>query len=177
MDIRTLELSDQDAFEQFQALLLTEKDMGNRFIQSKKVHDFPSFVKKSRQLEKVTDNPNWSTVTSYYGFINGEIAGKISCRWQLEKGDLARVGGHIGYITSPKFRRQGIMTSLLHFAFEQYQDKGIESVLITAHADNLPSRKTIEKVGGQLETIIRLEDDFPDPRMAGQKLARYWVQL
>ncbi|MFN8649474.1 GNAT family N-acetyltransferase [Streptococcus sp.] len=75
--------------------------------------NFPAFVETSRRLERETDDPNWSTVTSYYAFIDGEIAGKIGRRWELEKGELARAGGHIGYVTSPAFREQGIMTDLL----------------------------------------------------------------
>ena len=177
MDIRTLELTYQAAFERFQDLLLAEKAAGNTFIETKKVEDFPAFVEKSRRLEKETDDPNWSTVTSYYAFMDGEIAGKISCRWELDKGDLARAGGHIGYVTSPAFRRQGIMTDLLQFALDRYRERGILSVLITANVNNLPSRKTIEKVGGHLENIIRLEEDFPAVHMAGQELARYWLDL
>ena len=177
MDIRTLELTDQAAFVRFQALLLAEKAAGNTFIETKKVEDFPAFVETSRRLERETDDPNWSTVTSYYAFIDGEIAGKISCRWELEKGDLARAGGHIGYVTSPVFRRQGVMTDLLQFALERYREQGILSVLITANVNNIPSRKTIEKAGGRLENIIRLEDDFPAAHMAGQDLARYWLDL
>ena len=177
MDIRTLELTDQAAFVRFQALLLAEKAAGHAFIETKKVEDFPAFVETSRRLERETDDPNWSTVTSYYAFIDGEIAGKISCRWELEKGDLARAGGHIGYVTSPVFRRQGVMTDLLQFALERYREQGILSVLITANVNNIPSRKTIEKAGGRLENIIRLEDDFPAAHMAGQDLARYWLDL
>ena len=69
------------------------------------------------------------------------------------------------------------MTDLLQFALERYRERGILSVLITANVNNLPSRRTIEKAGGRLENIIRLEDDFPAAHMAGQDLARYWLDL
>ena len=39
MEIRKLELSDQVAFEEFQAKLLDEKAAGNSFIETKKVED------------------------------------------------------------------------------------------------------------------------------------------
>ena len=64
------------------------------------------------------------------------------------------------------------MTDLLQFALERYRERGILAVLITANVNNLPSRKTIEKAGGHLENIIRLEDDFSSAHMAGQELAR-----
>ena len=108
-------------------------------------------------------------MTTYYAFLNGKIAAIISCRWQLEKGNLATIGGHIGYQTSPEFRRQGIMTRLLSFALEQYAKRGINPVLITVREDNIASRRTIEKAGGILENIIDLED--------GHRLARDWITL
>lgn len=102
-------------------------------------------------------------MTTYYAFLNGKIAAFIFCRWQLEKGNLATIGGHIGYQTSPEFRRQGIMTRLLSFVLEKYAKRG------TAREDNIASRRTIEKAGGILENIIDLED--------GHRLARYWITL
>lgn len=47
---------------------------------------------------------------------------------------------------------------------------------ITALADNLPSRRTIEGVGGKLQDVI----DFASESMdlpAGRQLAHYWVYL
>lgn len=176
-EIRTIEEMDQSAFEDFKLLLLAEEESGNHFIETEKVADFSVFVAKSKRLESQTDDPNWSTVTTYYYFLDEEIAANISCRWEIEKGNLLRAGGHIGYVTSPKFRRQGIMTELLDFAFERYRERGIRSILITANRFNNPSRKVIEKAGGRLEDIIKLEDDFPDSHMAGQEVARYWINL
>lgn len=175
IEIRRIELSDEKAFRDFQAALLAEKEAGNSFVETKKVDDFPAFVEKSHRQETETDNPDWSTVTSYYAFEKGEILGKISCRWEIEKGDLLRAGGHIGYVTSPKHRQKGVMTSLLAFALARYAERGIDQVLITTNVNNEPSRKTIEKSGGQLENIIHLEDDYPNPLMAGADTCRYWV--
>ncbi|MEY8461845.1 GNAT family N-acetyltransferase [Streptococcus merionis] len=168
LEIRTIKLRDEKAYRDFQALLAEE---GNPFIQVKQLEagQFAAFVERSKRQETETDNPDWSTSTNYYAFKDGQIAGRVGCRWELDKGDLAMVGGHIGYVTSPAFRRQGIMTELLAFALERYRERGILEVLITANKDNLASRKTIEKAGGQLENIITLEND--------QELARYWIQL
>lgn len=177
MEIRTISLQDETAFRAFQDLLLEEKQEGNPFVETKNVTDFASFVNNSKRLETETTNPDWSTQTTYFAFDKGEILGKISCRWEIAKGDLARAGGHIGYVTSPKYRQQGIMSKLLQFSLAQYQERGILKVLITAHADNLASRRTIEKAGGSLENLIMLEDDYPSPHMAGQTIACYWIEL
>lgn len=146
-EIRTIALADQAAFKRFQDILLAEKASGNTFVETQKVEDFAAFVEQSRRFEAQTDRPDWSTSTNYYYFLDGEIVARIVCRWQLEKGDLATVGGHIGYVTRTDYRGQGIMIALLAFALEQYQKRGIKRVLITANKDNIASRKTIEKAG------------------------------
>lgn len=93
------------------------------------------------------------------------------------KGDLERFGGHIGYVTRPDYRRQGIMTELLLFALECYRKRGILRVLITANRYNIASRRTIEKVGGILEDIVQVPMDYNVSSMVGQELARYWINL
>lgn len=166
MEIRKLDVNDEAAYRAYQMSL--END-NNPFITTREIGDFKTFVENSRAQETQTTNPDYSTMTKYYAFVNGAIAALISCRWQLEKGNLATIGGHIGYQTAPAFRRQGIMTKLLSFALERYAERGINPVFITAREDNVASRKTIENAGGVLENIIDLED--------GHRLARYWITL
>lgn len=169
MEIRRLDLADETAFLEFNQLLLAEKETGQSFIETKEVTDFAAYVQKLTDQERLVEHPDWSMVTSYFAFVDGQVAGKISCRWELGKGNLAEIGGHIGYATSPRFRRQGIMKGLLYFAFDRYLERGIDKIFITALENNLPSRKTIESVGGVLQDVIDFED--------GKRLARYWVDI
>lgn len=169
MEIRKLTLSDQAAYIDLQRKLEAED---NEFVgqHTKEVpQDFSAFLAELEQLENQPTNPNYSEQTQYFAFIDGAIAGRISCRWQLEKGNLATIGGHIGYATSPAFRRRGVASHLLTFAIKEYEKRGIRSILITAREDNLASRKTIERAGGRLENILDLGD--------GHRLARYWIDL
>lgn len=101
MEIRKLDFGDEAAYRAYQAAL--END-DNPFITTREIGDFKTFVENSRAQETQMTNPDYSTVTKYYAFVNGAIAALISCRWQLEKGALATIGGHIGYQTSPEFR-------------------------------------------------------------------------
>lgn len=169
MDIRQLEKTDEAAFLRFNQVLLAEKEAGNIFVQTKAVMDFDAFYEKMKMAE-VTEKEDWSKTTVYYAFVDGEIAGRISCRWELEKGNLAEVGGHVGYVTAPTFRRKGIMKALLAFAMERYRERGMDRLFITALEDNLPSCKTIESKGGILQDRIYLEDEQA-------YLNRYWINL
>lgn len=168
-EIRTIRLEDKEAFERFQDILLAEKVAGNDLIQTKKVADFIAFVEKSKRFERQTDDPNWSTSTNYYYFLGGEIVARIGCRWEL-KGNLAQIGGHIGYVTRTDMRGRGIMTELLAFALGKYKKRGEKAVLITVREDNIPSQKTVLKAGGVFDGISRDDKD-------GYNYHRYWISL
>ena len=167
--IRRLTLEDEAAFREFERTLLLEKATGNSFVETKKVEDFQAFIAKIYRFEEETDNPDWSRSTNFYYFIDDTLVARIGCRWELDKGDLRTVGGHIGYVTRTDYRGRGLMTRLLDFALDEYAKRQINPVLITALEDNLASRRVIEKAGGQLENTIDLAD--------GKRLARYWIDL
>lgn len=166
MEIRRLELTDEQAFRHFQAILLAEQKAGNDFVETKQVDDFQAFLAKSQQNEVDTGNPDWARSTSFYAFSDGEILARVGCRWEL-KGRLADVGGHIGYVTRTDCRGRGIMTELLRFALEQYAQRGVDEVLITAREDNLPSRRTIEHFDHRTDG---------DVQENGHRFVRYWVK-
>lgn len=102
MEIRRLDVNDEAAYRAYQTAL--END-DNPFITTREIGDFKTFVENGRAQETQATNPDYSTMTTYYAFVNEKIAARISCRWQLEKGNLATIGGHIGYQTLPEFRR------------------------------------------------------------------------
>ena len=67
---------------------------------------------------------------------------------------LERVGGHIGYVVVPEFRRQGYATAMLHLSLQIAREKcnGAHRVLVTGDDDNVGSIRTIEKNGGASRT-------------------------
>ena len=83
MEIRRLDVNDEAAYRAYQTAL--END-DNPFITTREIGDFKTFVENSRAQETQATNPDYSTMTIYYAFVNGKIAARISCRWQLEKG-------------------------------------------------------------------------------------------
>ena len=165
-EIRTLTLNDELAFRQFNESLLNDQ---SAFAVGgiEDIVDYSDFVSERKLLETESQNPDWSPMTTYYFFRDGVICGKTDCRWELDKGNLATIGGHIGYTTAPAYRQQGIMTELLAFSLDRYRERGIVPVLITAAKENLASRRTIEKQGGQFESYIEGDN---------RVLARYWIK-
>ena len=106
--------------------------------------------------------------TFLFAFAGTRIVGRVSIRHALNP-DLERVGGHIGYVVVPEYRRQGYATAILRQSIQIARQKlGLKRVLVTCDADNVGSIRTIEKNGGVLESIVT-GPDGDNPRR------RYWI--
>jgi len=106
--------------------------------------------------------------TFLFAFRDERIVGRVSIRHALND-LLLRVGGHIGYVVIPEFRRQGHATAMLRLALDFAHHKlGHDRVLVTCDDDNVGSIKTIENNGGVLENVVT-GPDLDKPKR------RYWI--
>jgi predicted acetyltransferase len=90
----------------------------------------------------------------------------VSVRHALNEA-LARVGGHIGYAVRPAHRRRGYATEMLRQSLVVARSVGVQRALVTCDDDNVASARTIERCGGVLQDLVRV-DGRPAKR-------RYWV--
>src|SRR5262249_28955822 len=112
--------------------------------------------------------PSHVPSTFLFAFDSSRIVGRVSIRHELND-LLLRVGGHIGYVVVPEFRRRGYATAILRQSLQiAHQGFGIARVLVTCDDDNVASIKTIEKNGGVLENVVT-EPDLDKPKR------RYWI--
>ena len=108
---------------------------------------------------------------STYIALRGEVmVGIVHVRHYLNEG-LRRFGGHVGYSTHPAYQGQGIATQLLCFALARLDELGETPVLVTCGDDNPASQRVIERCGGVLENIIRLDT----PGHGSRAVCRYWI--
>jgi predicted acetyltransferase len=130
---------------------------------------FSRYVEVLEEQERgVNLPPNHVPSTFLFAFVDRRIVGRVSIRHRLND-FLLRVGGHIGYVVVPEFRRRGHATTILRVALHIAHEKlGISSVLVTCDDDNIGSIRTIEKNGGVLEDIVR-GPDLDRPKR------RYWI--
>jgi predicted acetyltransferase len=106
--------------------------------------------------------------TFLFAFAGTRIVGRVAIRHSLTP-SLERVGGHIGYVVVPEFRRQGYATEILRQSLQIARRKlGLTRVLVTCDDGNVGSIKTIEKNGGVLESIVAGPD-------GGNAKRRYWI--
>ena len=114
--------------------------------------------------------PNHVPTTFLFAFDEGRVVGRASIRHHLNE-RLLRMGGHIGYVVVPEFRRRGYATAILRQSLEiAHARLGIGRVLVTCDDDNVGSIKTIERNGGVLENVVT-GPDLPNPKR------RYWIDL
>jgi len=103
-----------------------------------------------------------------FAFDGQQIVGRTSIRHALND-FLLRLGGHIGYVVVPEFRRRGYATAILRQSIEiANRDLGIDRILVTCDDDNMGSIRTIEKNGGELENVVTGLDLVKPKR-------RYWI--
>jgi predicted acetyltransferase len=97
-----------------------------------------------------------------------DIVGECPIRHHLTPA-LEDVGGHIGYQIAPSARRHGYATRALALALPEARTLGLERVLLTCNADNLPSVRVIERNGGTLAS-----ESFST--ITGTLVRRYWIE-
>ena len=106
--------------------------------------------------------------TFLFAFEGSTIVGRVAIRHWLNEA-LLRVGGHIGYVVVPEFRRRGYASAILRQALQVAHGKlGITRVLVTCDDANIGSIRTIEKNGGVLENVVA-GPDLDTPKR------RYWI--
>jgi predicted acetyltransferase len=99
--------------------------------------------------------------------VAGAIVGRASIRHELND-RLEQVGGHIGYAVLPPYRHRGYATEILRQSLVIARASGVDRVLVTCDDDNAGSIAVIERCGGRLDSVIRLEH-------AALPVRRYWI--
>jgi len=104
-----------------------------------------------------------------YGFVGGEIIGRLSVRHVLND-YLRKRGGHIGYAVAPRFRKKGYATEMVRLGIEFCRRLGLTEIMVTCLDNNVPSCKIIENFGGRLQDTVWDDED-------NEMRRRYWIEL
>lgn len=110
------------------------------------------FIERLLKRETEPESP-FVSETVFWAVCNDNVVGRISLRHRLE-GNLYKMGGHIGYEVSPKWRQKGFATEMLRQVLQTPKASEIGRVLLTCSPDNEASNKTIQRNGGVFDKKV-----------------------
>lgn len=128
--------------------------------------DFDAYVQSLRDAAHGIGLPEGQAPYRTFWLIADEtLIGIVRIRPVLTP-DALRTDGHIGFDIAPAERRKGYGTAMLRMALGEARRLGLDSVIVTCLATNVPSKRTIEKAGGRFIEVVTDEE-------TGQSLLRY----
>jgi predicted acetyltransferase len=133
---------------------------------------FARYIEVLEEQERGIGLPSPHHVPSTFliAFHGDRVVARTSLRHHLNE-RLERVGGHIGYVVVPEFRRRGYATEILRQSLRLAKVRlGLAQALVTCDEGNVASRRVIEKSGGVLENVVTGPDHTVPKR-------RYWIQI
>lgn len=136
-----------------------------------KIKDFDKWIiKVKNDLTQEIKEEGRVPATLFLGVrkSDNKVIGTIQIRHKLNE-KLLKDCGHIGDGVRPSERGKGYATEMIRLALEECKKIGIKRVLMVCHKENIGSRKSIIKNGGELENEILDED--------GKVIQRYWISL
>lgn len=89
----------------------------------------------------------WLPSSSYGGFLDGELAGRVTVRPELDESGWLYTG-HLGFAVRPGFRGRGLGAALCRFGLSVLAQREMRHALLTCNETNAASRATIESCGG-----------------------------
>ena len=86
---------------------------------------------------------------------HGKHAAVGRCDLRMGMNEELYYAGQIGYTVYPMYRGHHYALKACRLLFQLAKQKyGIDSLIITCNPDNLPSRRTLEALGGELKAIV-----------------------
>ena len=127
--------------------------------------DYDTWLKQlTNNSDKSTVSKDWVVASTFLAIrkSDGSLIGIIDIRHELND-FLQSYGGHIGLGIRPSERGKGYASAITMEGLSFCKKIGLRKVMLACYKDNLASRKTIEKCGGELKKEFALSemDNFP----------------
>jgi len=104
-----------------------------------------------------------------------EAVGELALRIGYSRG--LYYAGHIGYHVDMPYRGHNYAEKACRIAFHQAKKHNMEELAITCNPDNIPSRRTCEKLGGYLKEIVDVPTDTELYQMGDRQKCIFLYEL
>ena len=104
------------------------------------------------------------------------FAGTISLRLGTDD-DLVRYWGHVGYGVFPPTRGQHYAERSCRLILPLAKQQGLHEVWLTTNPENIPSRRTCERLGATLVEIVDVPESHPLFRKGDRQKCRYRIAV
>ncbi|HSQ97399.1 MAG TPA: GNAT family N-acetyltransferase [Rickettsiales bacterium] len=130
---------------------------------------FPRYAEFMINCEKAEtiEKKDWVEADSYFICKDGKMIGEINFRKRLNVFLLTHSMGHIGYKIKQSERGNGYGTEALRLLLEKAWKEGYTELMISCKENNIPSSRVIEKNGGILNRINKINEKEPEKE--------YWI--
>jgi predicted acetyltransferase len=132
--------------------------------------DFAGYLTQLERFQHADQLPiGWVPGAEFWLEHTTQIVACIRLRFWLNS-SLEAEGGHVGYDVRPSARGRGFGTAALGLLLPEARQRGIDRLLVTVDADNLPSIRIIEKYAGAPSAEIV-------SARTGKPIKRYWIDV
>ncbi|MGF1449230.1 MAG: GNAT family N-acetyltransferase [Opitutales bacterium] len=105
-----------------------------------------------------------------------QLAGSISLR--LGRSEYLRLyAGQVGYTVEPPFRGQRLAARSLQLILPLARRHGLNPLWVTCNPDNIASRKTCERAGGEFVDIVDVPENTELYQRGDRQKCRYRFDL
>jgi predicted acetyltransferase len=108
--------------------------------------------------------------------VGGEKVGSASLRVGATE-YLERYAGHIGYGVEYPFRGRRYAARACMLLFDVARQHGMTTLWITCNPENVASRRTCERIGGELVDIVDLPEETDMYKEGERQKCRYRIRL
>jgi predicted acetyltransferase len=165
--LRKLRPNDEEAFLRAFALTSTsDPNFAHYYRPGLPLEEYLGILYEAEQGRGLPDGHVPSTLL--FGFVDEAIVGRLMLRHSLN--DFLRRVGADWVRGRARASWRGYATEMLRRGLDLARSIGLEKVLVTCDEDNVASRRTIEKCGGEYE------DSYSGPEARAGK-RRYWIAL
>ena len=145
--------------------------------------DYDAWLKQlTNNSDKSTVSKDWVVASTFLAMRKNDrrLIGIIDIRHELND-FLESYGGHIGLGIRPSERKKGYASEITMKGLSFCKEIGLQKVMLACYKDNLASRKTIEKCGGELKKEFALSEiaDFPICRenFEDKTVQVFWITI